>query len=494
MPLRPFNREQAFLLPPSLDELVPADHSVRFVDALLDGLGEADWRELGIELEGDPNGAPAYHPRALLGVWLYGFMSGTRSSRKLEQACREQMPYVWLTGLQWPDHNTLWRFWQEHRAQMHRLLPLTVRMAVETGLLDLAFQAVDASRVQASASKERTLDQDGLMRLMRRVHEEIEELERQNGAENSPQEPRLPEDLAEKRALLGKVHEALERIRGSGEKRTNLTDKDAVLLKSRTGFIAGYSAHIAVSPLAGTGPPEPEERLQPQRMLITAAVVAASVEDQPHLVPVIREASVNTGDEHTLTLADGGYHSGENLSLLRDEKRVALMPESGRRREPGPYDKACFVYHAEDNTYTCPEGQRLRFDGVIHRKGRPPVGRWRAEGKVCRGCRAFGECTANRMGRIVEAGPHEGLLAAHRRMMGQEWAKALYAKRKQVVEPVFGMIKEQQQARRFLLRGIANVKAEWSLLAAAFNLRMLSAMWREGRTALSSSTPLSSAG
>ena len=80
MPLRPFHREQAWLLPPSLDELLPADHPARFVDAVLEGLGVEDWEALGINAGGDPLGASAYHPRALLGVWLYGFMTGTRST------------------------------------------------------------------------------------------------------------------------------------------------------------------------------------------------------------------------------------------------------------------------------------------------------------------------------------------------------------------------------------------------------------------------------
>ena len=107
MRLRDMRREQAWLLPPSLDELLPLDHPARFVAELVDALDREDWKELGVEIEGDPLGAPAYHPRALLSVWLYGFVTGIRSSRKLEAACRDQIPYLWLTGWQHPDHNTL---------------------------------------------------------------------------------------------------------------------------------------------------------------------------------------------------------------------------------------------------------------------------------------------------------------------------------------------------------------------------------------------------
>ena len=98
MPLRPLNREQTWLLPPSLDELLSDDHPARFVAEFVDGLDRTQWAEMGVGLDGDPLGAPAYHPRGLLSVWLYGFMTGVRSSRKLEAACRDQIPYLWLTG------------------------------------------------------------------------------------------------------------------------------------------------------------------------------------------------------------------------------------------------------------------------------------------------------------------------------------------------------------------------------------------------------------
>ena len=114
MPLRDMDREQMWLLPPSLDELLPLDHPARFVAEFVDALDRDDWAELGVDVDGDPLGAPAYHPRALLSVWLYGFMTGVRSCRKLEAACRDQIPYLWLTGWQHPDHNTLWRFYKEY--------------------------------------------------------------------------------------------------------------------------------------------------------------------------------------------------------------------------------------------------------------------------------------------------------------------------------------------------------------------------------------------
>ena len=95
MPFKSFSREQDWLLPPSLGELIPDDHPVRFVAEFVDSL---DWAQIGIRNRAEPYGAPAYAPALLLAAWLYGFMTRTRSTRQIERACREHVPMMWLTG------------------------------------------------------------------------------------------------------------------------------------------------------------------------------------------------------------------------------------------------------------------------------------------------------------------------------------------------------------------------------------------------------------
>ena len=473
MPLRSFNREQAWLLPPSLDEFVAADHPARFVAAFVDELDEATRRALEIDLKGDPLGAPAYHPCALLSVWLYGFMTRTTSSRKLEAACRDQVAYMWLSGNQRPDHNTLWRFYRDHRQQMRALLRRTVEIAVRADVVDLALQAVDGTKVAASASGDRTFDAEGLRRLLERVERAIDELEAQNGAENDPPAPRLPEELAQKEALRARVKAAMRQVEEEDSPRhVNLTDADAALLKTRGGFITGYNAQAMVSRL------DPETA-ETGGLIITAAEVTASGDDHPQLVPMMDEAAASTGGGAETTLADAGYHSGENLDSCAEEGRRVLMPETHDRKRLDPYHKAHFTYCEETDTYLCPEGQPLAFVEIQHRKKKGySVRRYRADGKICRACPAFGACTNSKNGRNLYVTPHEAALRRHRALMDTEDAKDLYRLRKQIVEPAFGILKEQQGARRFLLRGLANVRAEWSLLATAFNLRTLYRVWR----------------
>ena len=327
MPWRPFNREQGWLLPPTLDQLLPEDHPARFVADFVDSLESQTWVELGIDFDGEVVGAPAYHPRALLSVWLYGFMTGVRSSRKLEGACRDQIPFLWLTGWQHPDHNTLWRFYQGHRQTMRVLCKRTVGTAVVLGLVDLAVQAVDGTKIPANAAKDRTYDAAGLQRLLNRTEATIAELEAQNESGGDPPPPRLPEALRQAEARRAKVRAAMERLSQRERSRhVNLTDGDAQFMKSRHGIVAGYNAQATVAPLAPS-------RAEKTGLLITAADVATSAEDYEQLVPMLEEAEEMTGERADVTLADGGYHSGPNLQACatRGGRRSSCRRGNGRR-------------------------------------------------------------------------------------------------------------------------------------------------------------------
>lgn len=135
MPLRPWTRDREGVLPPNLDDWVGPDHPVRFVAAFVDELTDTDWAALGITPGGHAGGAPASDPTVLLAAWLYGCRSGLRSCRKLATACAEQLPFLWLTGGQRPDHNTWWRFDQRARTGMRTLFTRPVATAATSGLV-----------------------------------------------------------------------------------------------------------------------------------------------------------------------------------------------------------------------------------------------------------------------------------------------------------------------------------------------------------------------
>jgi len=415
------NRELIWLLPPTLDELVPQDHPARFVAEFVDALDREAWSELGVAIDGDPMGAPAYHPRALLCVWLYGFMTNVRSCRKLEAACRDQIPFLWLTGWQHPDHNTLWRFYQRHRRSMRALFKRTVRTAVTMELVDMAVQAVDGTKVPANASKMRSYNADQLRELMDRVEKAIADLEAQNEGGEDCAPVRLPAKLADRKTLRQRVRQAMEELpdrerptRAKRPYRINLTDRDARPMRIPAGVVPGYNAQAVVSPLAAgegiTG------------MLIIAAEVVDEANYAARLVPMVDLAEEVTGVKAPLTLADAGYFSGDHLAELHRRGQQVAMPDRAGP-EGRPYHKDRFAYDAGTDSYICPHGQRLSLASSKNnqkanaRLYRMP-GRPGEAGSVCRACPAFGDCTRNALhGRILEINHNDAALRRHRAWM-----------------------------------------------------------------------------
>ena len=485
MPMRAFSREHAWLMPPTLDELVPEEHPVRFVAAFVDGLNTEVWEELEIDLQGTRRGAAAYHPRALLSVWIYGFMTGVRSCRKLEAACVDQLPYMWLVGMQRPDHNTLWRFYKAHRDRMRTLLRRSVRTAVRAGLVELAVQAVDGTRIAANASMKHTHDAKELRRLLARTEEAISELEAQNATGCDPPAASLPAELANAKALRRRVGEALARVEHEeGPNQTNLSDQDAALLNTSTGnFITGYNAQSMVSPLS-------TQDKDPGGMLITAVDVTSSSDDHPHLVPMIEAAAENIGAEHdVVTVADAGYHSGANLAECDALGHQVLMAETNGRKRREPYHKDRFTYRPQTDTYLCPHQKVLTYKDTFPHGNGYRVSRYVANSQDCLACPAFGKCTSSESGRSIKISEHEPILQRHRQLMATVSASKFYRRRSAIVEPVFGLLKEWHGARRFLLRGRRQVTSEWHLLATAFNLKSLHALWKHRMRSLPSPTP-----
>ena len=237
--------------------------------------------------------------------------------------------------------------------------------------------------------------------------------------------------------------------------------------------------------LRNTGRFTPEQAVSPLKvtetdktggMFVTAIDAVQDAEDHHQLVNMLERAEEMTGKKADITLADAGYHSGVNLAACEERKQIVAIPEPQEQREQPPYHND-FSYDANNDSYTCPMGQTLKFletRSVVTKIVRVYGGL----GAVCRLCSAFGVCTKNRYrGRELLIGRYDTLLRNHRNWMTTPLAKIVYRRRKELSEPTFGIMKEQMDFRRFLLRGLENIKAETFMVATAFNLRSLYRIW-----------------
>lgn len=458
---------QLMLLPASIEDWVPARHPARFIRTFVDvveGGGELEltW------CEGE-EGRPAYAPQLLLRVWLYGYYCGIRSSRGLERACREQLPFIWLCGTHQPDHNTLWRFFTRNKKALRSLFGKTLRVALKSDFIGFVLHALDGTRIQTQSATRSgvhtTVLEARLIKLEERIAQLESEVERAGaGGRDIPLE--LPQALQTAQQAHETVTKALAELNDNHVKHVHPREPEAKILhvKDRGKNLFGYNGQAVADEQSG---------------MIVAQDVVTDENDVDQLVPMLTQARENLGTGAELTVADKGYAKGPSLQEAQERQLNAcvILPEHFAARPDDPYHSSHFVYDHEQNTVTCPEGQQLPYWKQRGTKNGYTVKVFRCQ---CNDCPVRDACTKNKSGREIEIAPHHQALTAQRTYQSDERSQAAMRKRKHIIEPVFAHIKEHMRFRRWTLRGLEGVRTQWSMICTAYNLRKLYALWAVG--------------
>jgi len=455
-----------YLLPPSIEDWVPQDHPARFIRDFVDSL---DLHSMGFNLPKAEDGRPPYSADMLLKIWLYGYMNRIRSSRKLEAACLESMSLIWLTGAHYPDHNTIWRFWAVNKRALREAFRQAVYVAVKADLVGLVLHAVDGTKMAADVSREKLWDKKALRKLLVELDASIDEAMNQvEQAESDEQgEYRLPEAIQDAMERRDKIKEALAELEKINCDYSHPHDRDARMMKSSNGKRMSFNAQIVVDDQSG---------------LIVAEEIVNEPGDNGQLVPMVKAVKDNIGATAEETVADAGYYAPgqlaeaeqDNLSVL-----VSMFEEKDKRWGKGKLRKSNFVYDKKADVYICPLGEKLQYE----RTRRDRYNRYWLRIYRCSGrdnCSRRWQCSRAKQGRQIDRGEYEW--AVERQQLKQRDAvkRELLRKRKAIVELVFGQIKEHQSFRRFSVRGFENVRTQWALMCAAFNLRKLYKFWAAG--------------
>jgi transposase/IS5 family transposase len=393
-----YNPEQAYLLPPSVRDVLGEEHLCFFIHRAVEKL------DLGVfEKAYSEEGHPAYHPALLLKVWLYAYALGVTSSRRLEQRIREDLAFRYLAGGAQPDYWALNEFRKRHGRALNDGFTQVVELARSLGMGKLGQMAIDSTRIAANAAADSAESLEQLRTERAKIRKRIRRWQRQCDAED-PNEGAgtqlAREALAKLERQLGEMPARMERLQKAGVKKLSRTDPDSRFLRERRGFVLGYTATVAVS----------------EDHLIVAQQVSTASNDNGLLVPMVEAVERECGERPAQALADSGFFSQGNLEQMEQRKIDAYVPDSHLGRELN-----CGVRVRGHAAAHHPAQQRMR------RKLRSPAGR------------------------------------------------AVYGRRKAIVEPVLGVLKEQRGMRRFRLRGLAKVAVEFTLAATALNLTRI---WR----------------
>jgi transposase len=469
MPTIRAERNQMFLLPPAIEDWVPKDHIARFVVQFIE---ELPLEQMGFAVE-EEMGRPSYSVDVLLGAWIFGILDGKKSSRKIEKMTYDSMAMIWITGNNRPDHNTFWRFFKKNKMQISGLMKETVRLAIHNNMVGFELQAVDGTKIQSDVNKEKTKtikDMNKkiheLDREIDRIMKEIEENDRQDD-EDGKGGYGMPKELQDKENLKKTIKAHIERMKNEGKTSENPADKDSRFMMTRgKGLQQAYNAQAVVDS---------------KKQIIIAEDVTNEASDAHLLNGMIEKAEINTGKEQTVTLADGGYYSPEELAQAQLKSRniaVNLPQDDGDK----PYGKANFKYDNKTDEYVCPKNGRLEYVSERTKESGKQTRIYRCRDHIS--CPSRFECSKMKSGRIIEATKFEETVLAYRETAKTQNWKELLRKRKTIVEPVFGRVKNILGFTRFSFRGLENVKIQWSFVCAVHNIKTMYALWREGKVKL----------
>jgi transposase len=425
---KPVDRKTASQMPPSLEDWLPENHLARFIVEVVEGL------DLGVFINRyAKGGGTAYHPGMLLSLLLYGYATGTFSSRRIERATYDSVAFRYIAAGEHPDHDTLATFRRQFLNELTKIFVQVLELAKEMNLLKLGRVSLDGTKIHANASKHSALSYGHIEKIETKLKTEVQEmlvLAEQTDKADVPDGVVLPDEIKRREARLACMAEAKAKIEArakeeaTGKKpggkppappvegphpkdQVNLTDEDSRIMKvSGGGFEQAYNAQAAVD----TG-----------SLLIVAPAITQATNDKEQIEPMLEQLTALPQDlgQVEQLIADTGYYSEKNVhhcEAVQIEPLIALSRQD----------------HHPDWRKRHEEAEALP----------------------------------------IEATPLEKM--KHR--LKTKAGRAIYALRKQTVEPVFGIIKSVMGFRQFLLRGLDKVRGEWNLVCLAWNLKRMAVL------------------
>lgn len=494
----PCERDQRFLMPPDMRDWLPEDHLARF---LIDAVERLDLTELYGSYRADGWGRAAFDPRMMVTLIHYAFAVGERSTRAIERRCVEDIAFRVITANHAPDHSTIARFMSRHSDALKELFVQVLGLCVAAGLVKVGTVALDGTKVVANASKSKNVTRDKIKKLVEGIFEEAARLnDQEDRAYGERRGDELPDKLADRRSRLEWLDEQLaERERAASErpekeargertprrkprppeerkdsrdakaKRINRSDPDSRLMKVPGSYMQAFNAQAIVSE---------------DQFVISYGVT--NEHDVGQLEPVVTQAIDNlerAGSAPMETvLADAGYLSDGNLEadlgvdLLIAPGKAAKLDKLPAPPEVDPHERRRLELETEVERRAAVI-ERVVADEITMSQAQTLLGLSTAQTYNVRarylrdgieGLRA--------MLRVPEPKP-PGSRTRMRARFQDEDVRATYAKRSTIVEPVFGQIKETQDGRRFLRRGMTQCELEWVLHLTAHNIKKA---WRRG--------------
>ena len=498
------NRKQNLLLPPSLDELVPENHMVRVVDAVIDRLDISD-----ILSTYRGGGNSAFNPKMMLKVLVFAYLSNVYSSRRIEDLLRRDIYFMWLAGMKRPDFRTI-NYYRGKRLKdgFDAVFTQVVELLHEEGFVSLKVQYIDGTKIESVANKYTFVWRGSVekydARLKAKTEALLSQIEQSHAIEN--QENPISEELTAEEVAkrVGRIREKVDADNLSKEDRKALRqiETDAVprmnRYKEQLETMGSRNSYSRTDPdatfmrmkedamLNGQLKPGYNVQISTENQFITNFGIYQRPTDTLTMISYLESFKTRYGMQSDEIVADSGYGSEENYEYMFSNGMTPYVKynmfhvEQRRSYRNNPFRVSNLFYNPHDDFYVCPMGQKMKF---VRQERRYTASGYQQTVSVyrasrCQGCPLRGQCHKSKRDRQIEVNHTlDDYKARARELLTSEQGLKHRSKRPVEPEAVFGQIKECGRFRRLRLKGLTGAKIDFGLKALAHNLRKLAQAW-----------------
>lgn len=448
------DRHQIYLLPNTLDDFVSEENPVRVIDAYVDS---SNLEALGFQVySGTKAGQKPYCRKDLLKLYLYCYMNGIRSSRKMETETSRNIELMWLIGKLQPDHGTLSSFLKNNQAAIKKLFKEFTLMLKGFGLIDGQLVAIDGTKIKANCSKKNHLNDTIISKKLDHIDDKINAYMHEFLIEdNHHKKQEITEKLETYKEKMHELEVTKQTLKDKRETQVCLTDADAKSMKNNGKYEICFNVQTVVDS---------------KHKFIVDQETINEVNDQGQLSLMAQKAKQVFPNQKITILADTGYYNYlEMIETVDDDTELLIKPQSGKQAKvSNGFDKANFSYDKINDQYLCPMGYPLPFKSNERKRG---IDYKRYTCEAYDSCGQKETCTSAKAGRVVTRLKDEEIIeqiAENTRLRSD-----VYKQRAGIVEHPFGTMKRHLGYTYFLTRGLVSVGAEMSLICLAYNLKRL---------------------
>ena len=460
------NRKQQMFFPPSIDEYISSDNPIRAIDDYVELL---DIKELGFKQNKNIlDGRPAYSPKLLLKIYIYGYLNRIRSSRKLEREIKRNIELMWLCSNLQPSYKTIADFRRDNHKALKRVFREFTLLCKNIDLISGDIVAVDGAFLRANASKnkllmKKTIEKD-IKKIDERVEEYLKDLDYIDAKEKKEKNLTPPSTTLNKlKAKKAKLDEELKLLEELGLTQYNQTDPDAKLMVKPAHNLMAYNTQIVVDD---------------KWKFIVATDVSSYNSDYHKLHQMATMTKDMVNNDNMTLLADAGYYSAKEIDKCYKDNIDIYVPSSDKEKQQkdnGYFPHSKFIYNKDTDSYTCPNNQILtKQNATITKPNGAKSYIYRAGSKTCKACPLRDKCIPKKTAyKKVTHLEYIDTITKHKKKMQTKEAKEMMQKRASLAEHPFGTIKRALGWDHFLVRGLEKVSGENALIMFTYNFRRL---------------------